>query len=75
MCEIIMSLHNQSQKITHFGNNVFCLDFINPLQNHCLFHKSLAKIVHVLELFAKKLCIVISVMGDVYVSFRGEIND
>ena len=41
-----MYLHDQSNKLTHFENNVLSLDFINPLQDHCLFYQSLAKRVH-----------------------------
>ena len=33
---------------------VLCLDFIGSLQNYWLFHKSLAKIVHVFEIICKK---------------------
>ena len=49
-----MHFHDQSQKMTYFVNNVLCLDFIGSPQNHCLFHKSLAKIVHSLEIISKE---------------------
>ena len=49
-----MHLHEQSQRITHFGINVLCLDLISSLLNHCLFHKSLAKIVHILEISSEE---------------------
>ena len=42
------------KKITFFGNNVPCMDFIEPLQNHCLFRQSSAKIVHILEITCKE---------------------
>ena len=45
-----MYLQDQSQKINHFKNNVLCLDFIDPLAKHCLFHQSLTKVVHTLEI-------------------------
>ena len=47
--DLLWTLHDQLQKITHFGNNVLCIDFIDLLQNLCLFQQPLAKIVHILE--------------------------
>ena len=50
---------NQSRSIlcniTHFGNNVLCLNFIEPPQNHCLFHQSPVKVVHILEITHKEI--------------------
>ena len=54
-CEIIMHLHDQSQKIIHFGNNVLCFNFIYPLQNLCLFYQSPAKVVHILKITYKEI--------------------
>ena len=50
-----MHLHDQSQKISHFGKNVLYVNFIKSPQNYCLFHKSLAKIVHILEIINKEI--------------------
>ena len=52
-CEIIMYLCDQLQKVNNFGNSLLCLDFIDPFQNHCLFHQSSAMIVHILEIIYK----------------------
>ena len=42
-------LHDQSQKITHFENNVFCSDFIDSPQNlTALFINPPAKTVYIL---------------------------
>ena len=43
------------KKIFHLGNYVLYLDFIDPPQNHCLFHQSSAKIVHILEITYKEI--------------------
>ena len=43
------------KKIAHYGDNVLCLDFIDPLQNHCFFHQSPAKIMHILEITFKEI--------------------
>ena len=51
-----MCLYDQSQKITHYGSNVLCLDFIDPAQYYCLFHQSPTKIMHSLEITCKKFC-------------------
>ena len=32
-----------------------CFDFIKSLQNHCLFHQSPAKMVHILEISYKEI--------------------
>ena len=53
--EIIMYLHDQSQKIAHFASNVLFLDFIDSPQNHCPFHLSPANIVHILEKTFKEI--------------------
>ena len=37
------------------GNNVLCLGFIDPLQNHCLLFQSPAKIVHIIEITCKEI--------------------
>ena len=50
-----MDLHGRSQKITYFGNNVLCLDFIDSPQNHCLFHQSPSKIIHIVGSTCKKI--------------------
>ena len=51
-----MYLIDQSQKITHFGNNVLYLVVIDPPENHCVFHQSLAKVVvHILEITCKEI--------------------
>ena len=70
-----MYLHDQSQKITHFENNVVCLDFIDPLKNYP-FHQSPSKTVHILEIGCKEiLCIEYYSCGrDIYISFRCEIS-
>ena len=49
-----MYLHDQSQNISHVGNNLLCFDFTDPPQNRCLFHQSPAKIVHILEIACKE---------------------
>ena len=33
---------------------MLCLDFTDPLQSHCLFHQSPAKVVHILEITCKR---------------------
>ena len=56
--EIIMYLHDESQKITYFENNVLYLDFFGALQNHCLFQQLLAKIMqNILEITCKEFCV------------------
>ena len=45
-------LHDQSQKISHLGNYVLCFDFMDSLQNHCLFYQSPAYIVHILKIWS-----------------------
>ena len=55
LCEIIMYLHEQSQKISHFRNNVLWLGFIDSSQNHCLFQQSSAKIVHILGITSEEI--------------------
>ena len=52
--KIIMYLHDQSQKIDHFGS-IMCLDFMNPSQNLCLFQKSPINILHILEITCKEI--------------------
>ena len=58
-----MYLHDHSQKIIHF-RNVLCLNFIDPLRNHSLFHLVPAKIMHILEITCKKIVYWISIMGE-----------
>ena len=50
-----MYLHNKAQKISHSGNFVLCLDFIDPPQDHYQFYKSLANIVHILKITCKEI--------------------
>ena len=50
-----MYLLGQLQIFSHFGNNVLCLDFIDPPQNYCLFHQSPAKILYILENTCKEI--------------------
>ena len=37
------------------ANSVLCLDFIDLLQNHCLFYQSPANITHILEISCKEI--------------------
>ena len=41
-------------KFTYFGSNVF-FNFVDPPQNHCLFHQSRANVVHILEITCKEI--------------------
>ena len=56
-----MYLYDQSQKITHYGSNLLCLDFIDPPQYYCLFHQSRTKIVHSLEITCKEIVYILDI--------------
>ena len=55
-CKIIIFTWS-TEKNYPFGNNVFGFYFINPPQNHCLFHRSPAKVMLILEITGKKNCV------------------
>ena len=50
-----MYLHDQSKNFSIFEINVLWLDFIDPSQNHYLFHQLPAKIAHILEIPFKEI--------------------
>ena len=50
-----MYLHDQSQKTSHLGNYMLYLNFIDPLQNHCLFYQSAANIVQIFKITTKEI--------------------
>ena len=53
------------------------LDFIDPMQNHCLFHQSSAKTVRIFRNHLKRncvYCLLVIVGGDVSISFGCEFS-